>query len=140
MSIIKWRDSYNTGVEQFDREHHKLVELIGVMFEVVRDKSGKEMVQQAYQDILSYTEYHFANEEQAMEAANYPDFEEHLAAHAKLKNEVQKFQASIENNFLEGSAEFYHFLRNWLIDHILNCDQKYGPCLKNRADADHASR
>lgn len=28
MTLIKWRESYNTGVAQFDREHHKLVELI----------------------------------------------------------------------------------------------------------------
>ena len=28
MSVIKWRDTYNIGVEQFDIEHHKLVELI----------------------------------------------------------------------------------------------------------------
>jgi hemerythrin-like metal-binding protein len=86
MSIIKWRDAYNTGVAQFDREHHKLVELIGIMFEVVRDKSGKEMVEKAYQEVLSYTEYHFANEEQAMKDAHYPEFEEHVAAHARLRS------------------------------------------------------
>ena len=132
MSVIKWRDSYNTGVEQFDLEHHKLVELIGVMFEVVRGESTKEIVENACKEILSYAEYHFANEEQAMKEVNYPNLEEHIAEHTRLKDEAGKFQAIINYNFTEGSTEFYHFLRNWLVEHILGCDMKYGPCLKTR--------
>ena len=62
MSVIKWRESYNTGVEQFDREHHKIIELIDIMYEAVRDKSGREVTEKACNDILAYTVYHFANE------------------------------------------------------------------------------
>ena len=40
MTVIKWRDSYNTGVEQFDLEHHKILELIEVLYEAVRGVSS----------------------------------------------------------------------------------------------------
>jgi hemerythrin len=88
-------------------------------------------VENACKEILSYAEYHFANEEQAMKEVNYPNLEEHIAEHARLKDEAGKFQAIINNNFTEGSTEFYHFLRNWLVEHILGCDMKYGPYLKS---------
>ncbi len=31
MTVIKWLESYNTIVEQFDREHHNQLEPIDVM-------------------------------------------------------------------------------------------------------------
>ena len=45
MAVIKWRDGYNTGVAQFDMEHHKIVELIDSMYAAIRDKSGKEITE-----------------------------------------------------------------------------------------------
>ena len=44
MAIIKWRDSYNTGIEAVDLEHRKLVELIEVIYTNVRDKEPKDVV------------------------------------------------------------------------------------------------
>jgi hemerythrin len=130
MTTIKWRDAYNTGVEQFDQEHHRVVELIDKMFVVLRDKSGKEVAEEACRELIDYTDYHFANEELAMAEANYPDLEEHKAEHAKLKKDAEKFLKQISESFPEGTAEFYHFLRDWLINHIQDRDQKYGPYLK----------
>ena len=131
MSVIKWRESYNTGIENFDMEHHKIVELIDIMFTAIRDKSDKKVVENVCDDLLSYTVYHFDNEEQAMKAVNYPEIEEHAAEHARLKSEAAKFHTIIINNFPEGTVEFYHFLREWLVNHIQDCDKKYTPFLKN---------
>lgn len=133
MDVIKWRDSYNTGVQQFDIEHHKIVELINMMFVAIRDNATKEVSEQACEEVLSYTKYHFTNEEQAMKAANYPGLEEQLVEHARLKENAEKFQITIKNNFPEGRNEFYRFIREWLIDHIQVCDKKYGPHLKSAA-------
>ena len=129
MSVIKWRESYNTGIEQFDMEHHKIVELIDAMFAAIRDKSSKEVVETVCKDVLSYAAYHFANEEQAMKAVNYPELDEHTAEHARLKSEAEKFHNTITNNFPEGTVELYRFLREWLVGHIQDCDKKYTPYL-----------
>jgi hemerythrin len=129
MTVIKWRDSYNTGVDQFDRDHHKIVELIDTMFVAIRDKAGKEVTQSACNDVLSYAEYHFNNEEKAMKAADYPDIAEHIAEHERLTAEAKKLQTIIAGSFPEGANEFYHFLREWLINHIQVCDKKYAPYL-----------
>jgi hemerythrin len=134
MSIIKWRDSYNTDVKQFDDEHHRIVELIDTMFVALRDKSGKEVFVKVCDELLLYTGYHFENEEKAMETAKYPYIEAHIAEHIRLKKMVQKFQAIINSEFPEGSSELYRFLREWLFAHIQNVDKKYSPYLKAKAD------
>lgn len=132
MAIIKWRDSYNTGVEQFDDEHQKIVELINTMFEVVRDKSDKEITEKVCREMLTYTEYHFSNEEQAMESVSYPHLEEHVAEHNRLKEKVQEFQLITDDDFSKNASELYRFLREWLLDHIMVVDKKYSTFLKDK--------
>ena len=130
MAIIKWRESYNTGIPQIDKEHEKIIELVNSMFIVIRDKAGKEMVLNTLEQTLSYTEYHFENEEKMMQDAGYPDFEEHMKEHHKLKTDAEQFKLRLEENFADGSKEFYRFLREWVMDHILECDMKYAKTLK----------
>ncbi|MFH0785963.1 MAG: bacteriohemerythrin [Pseudomonadota bacterium] len=127
MSIIKWRDSYNTGVAHFDREHHKIIELIERMYVALRNELDKETVEEVCREAISYTEVHLANEERAMIAIHYPGLEEQKTEHLRMKKEVEKFQELIEANYKEGATGLYHFLRDWLINHILVCDKKYGP-------------
>jgi hemerythrin len=130
MSVIKWREGYNTGVAQFDNEHRKIVELIDLMFAAIRDKSGKEIVEKVCNDVVAYTGYHFDNEEQAMRAVGYPGLDEQVGEHNRLKAEALRFQETINTNFPEGTSEFYRFLRDWLVKHIQDCDKKYGPYLQ----------
>ena len=132
MSLIKWRDSYNIGIKQFDDEHHKLVELISTLFEALRDKSGKEVVVNVSDELISYTELHFSNEETAMLSAEYPDAEEHIAKHQRLKRAVLEFQSTIINEFPKGTSELYRFLREWLVEHIQSMDKKYAPFLQEK--------
>ena len=129
MSIIQWRDSYNTGVEQFDREHHKIVELIDVLFTCVRDKKESSEVTKAIAELVQYTTYHFDNEEQALEQAEYPELESHREEHRRLKEQALEFQAIGQTIEREKVREFYQFLRVWLIDHIIGCDKKYSDFL-----------
>lgn len=126
MSVIKWRDSYNTGVAQFDREHHKIIELIDAMYVAVRDKLDKESIEKVCREAVSYTEEHLANEEQALTSIDYPGLEEQMTAHALMKKEVKEIQELIAADYSAGATRLYHFLRDWLINHILVIDKKYG--------------
>lgn len=134
MAVIKWRDSFNTGVGQFDREHHKLIELIEMMHSAVRDKSGKEVAERACAELVTYTVAHFDNEEKAMAAVGYPELGAHRTEHSLLKQDAQNFQTRIATNFPDGVSDLYRFLREWLVNHILDCDKRYGPFLRDMQD------
>jgi hemerythrin len=136
MTVIKWLESYNTGVAQFDREHHKLVELIDVMYRAVRDKEGKETARRACTELIAYTIYHFENEELAMSAVNYPELEAHREEHNRLKAEVKELEQRLETNFPEAANELYRFLRQWLVNHIQECDKRYSSSLQDRANGE----
>jgi hemerythrin len=99
------------------------------MFEVVRDKKGQDISEQVCKEVLAYAEYHFAHEEEALQAVNYPDIEEQRSAHAWFKSEAEKLLTEINENFPDGAIKLYHFLREWLIDHILRYDKKYNSYL-----------
>jgi hemerythrin len=133
MSLIKWRDSFNTGVKQFDDEHHTLVEMISALFEALRDQSSKEVVVKVCDKLITYTEHHFSNEEKAMLFAEYPKAKEHIAEHDRLKKAVLEFQTTINNEFPKGTSELYRFLREWLVEHIQNMDKQYAPFLQTKS-------
>ncbi len=131
MALIKWRDSYSVGVDKFDQEHMVLVELINEMFVIVRDKGSVATLNEAIAKLIEYTEVHFADEEDVMEKVNYPLLEEHKEIHVNLLEQVFEFQKQIESEGENLRTDLYKFLRDWLINHILDEDMKYGEYLKD---------
>ncbi len=126
MALIKWRDSYSVGVEKFDQEHMVLVELINEMFFIVRDKGDVSTLAEAVEKLVDYTRVHFADEEEALEEVDYPHLEEHKEIHVNLLEQVIDFQKQIEHEGKDLRTDFYKFLRDWLINHILEEDMRYG--------------
>lgn len=130
MALIKWRDSYSVGVEKFDKEHLKLVELVNDMYVIVRDKGDAVALNACIDGVVEYTQFHFASEEEAMEKANYPGLDEHKKIHAELVEQVVAFLERLKTEGEGIRTEFYHFLRKWLVDHMVGEDQKYTEYLK----------
>lgn len=126
MAVIKWRDSYNTGIEAVDLEHRKLVDLIEAMYTNVRDKEPKDAVEKVVNEIAGYTQEHFTNEEMLMKKEQYPQLDDHKKEHQNLIEEVAVFKERLLKNFPDGREDFYRFLREWLINHILESDKKFG--------------
>lgn len=126
MAVIKWRDSYNTGIDAVDEEHKKLVDLIEAMYTSIRDKEPKETVEKVLGEIVEYTQIHFNNEEALMEEKEYPELEAHKAQHRSLIEEVGEYKDRLVNDFPDGRQELYRFLREWLVNHIMESDKAFG--------------
>ena len=126
MAVIRWRDSYDTGVEAVDMEHRKLVGLIEAMHINIRDSEPQETVEKVITEIVEYTQHHFKNEEVLMQDEQYPQLEEHKKEHQALIEEVAVFKERLFNNYPEGKQDLYRFLREWLVNHILDSDKKFG--------------
>lgn len=126
MAVIKWRDSYDTGIKAVDEEHRKLVDQIEAMYKCIRDKEPQETVERVLTEIVEYTQTHFSNEESLMEEKEYPGVEEHRAQHLSLIAEVGEYKERLLQNFPDGRQELYRFLREWLINHIMESDKAFG--------------
>ena len=129
MPLIKWRESYSVGVDQFDRQHGVLVKMINEIYTIVRDHEQMAALHDSIDRLVEYTHTHFAEEEAAMEAAGYPGLEEHKREHEALKQEVEKFVDRIKQEDPGVTVAFYQFLRQWLLNHIIDEDKQYSSYL-----------
>ncbi len=133
MTIIGWKEVYETGILALDNEHRELVAAVNRLFEAVRDKRGDEVLTETLGTLEDYVLKHFQNEERLLEQYKYPDIETHRRAHAELIAAVaeMKERSSSEKETL--AKDLLKFLRTWILDHIVEVDKKYGPFLEARA-------
>jgi len=136
MPIIKWRDSFSVGVPQFDDDHKILLEILNEMFVIVRDHENINHLTVEIDKLIQYSKEHFANEEAAMEKVGYPALDNHKAIHAKLLEDVLQFKKRVDSGDTETTTTFYHFLRDWLLTHIVEEDMQYKPFL---ADSENSA-
>ncbi|RUM44741.1 MAG: hemerythrin [Desulfocapsa sp.] len=129
MPLIKWRDSFSVGVQRFDDEHKVLLNIINEMFVIVRDQKSVEHLVIEINKLIQYTQEHFTEEEAAMAEVGYPALEKHKEIHKNLLKDVTVFKKRVDEGDEQAITTFYHFLRDWLLTHIIEEDMKYKPFL-----------
>jgi len=102
------------------------VQLIEAMYTSIRDQEPKETVEGVITDIVEYTQTHFNNEEALMTDKEHPSLEVHKSEHQKLIKEVGEYKDRLLSDFPDGRQELYRFLREWLINHIMESDKAFG--------------
>jgi len=132
MAVIEWKDVYETGIVALDKEHRGLVEEINRLYEAVRDKRGKEVLEDILNMLTSYTVDHFQHEEKLMAEYGFPGLEEHRAIHKDLIEKVQEMKSRAESGTEDLARELLKFLRVWVLEHIIDVDKQYGPFLESR--------
>ncbi|MGB0749572.1 MAG: bacteriohemerythrin [Magnetospiraceae bacterium] len=123
---LEWQETYRIGFDRIDSDHQKLVGLTNDVFEAFEEGDIEAIRGHVFNGLMDYVEVHFAREEAAMAASNYPYLEAHIQRHQKMKEELlsfQKFFALISTQEVE--ELFRSFLQNWLFDHILKEDMGY---------------
>ncbi len=115
---VSWRDAFNTGIGQVDKDHRHLFSLINLL-EV-------NTVNQVLDELLSYVAEHFQHEEELMRLSGYPDMADHIRQHEQLTNSVAKIVSTTVTWTPELIEQFRTFGLKWLVGHILNTDAKFG--------------
>ena len=122
-----WQDAYSVGVATLDDDHKKLIDLLN-QFQTAYDyHTGEAFEQEALNELVAYTRYHFEREEKLMADIGYPDLDAHKEQHRVMIAEVERFVADYQargHEALEGVASY---LTDWLINHINGTDKQYGP-------------
>ena len=132
MEIIKWRESYETGIPSMDQQHRVLIDLINQLYTMMREKSSEDELGSILQRCLDYGEEHLQTEEALLEQHGYPEMEQHIAHHQKFFKTIEDLKQQYGEQEGEVTPEIYKFLRTWWIDHIVAEDKKYGPYLKEK--------
>ena len=130
MSFMEWNKSYSVGVAIFDEEHKKLIVIINQLYEAIAAGVDASALQKISDSLVEYTLMHFRHEEMYFDDWAYPDAAAHIAIHAELRQRVFDYRRQImEKDSRELADELAVFLRDWLTQHILVEDRKYGEFL-----------
>lgn len=132
MEILKWRESYETGVEEMDEQHKRLIQLVNKMYGIIRDKKGFESLGVILNEMTDYAEQHFRDEEALLDKCGSPDLESQKKSHREYSARVNELLAVAKDDKHSAAQDLYTFLRHWWIDHIVGEDKKYGLFLRNQ--------
>jgi len=118
-----WKDEYSLGQPDIDREHKALFRIAQELNEALERHDAQAELAGIFARLVSYTRFHFSNEEALMRRSNYPDTERHVKEHNKLTAKVGALERDFEHGKSTVTMETMKFLRRWLDHHILGTDQ-----------------
>lgn len=126
MSIFEWSDSFLIRIQEIDDHHKHLVSLLNSTYDrFINNADDGEMIH-LVDELIQYADYHFEAEEVSMKLNNYQLFAEHKLEHDYFSQRVKEFYALLQGGDSKLELEVLQFLKDWLADHILNSDKKYG--------------
>jgi hemerythrin len=126
MDVIIWDDSFSVGIHKIDNQHQHLFHLLNEFYNNCVSKSLHEEQTELFDELIHYAIYHFAEEEYWMEKSSFDGFDMHKKEHEKFSMRVvalcKEYYGGNKHILLETSS----FLNNWIKNHILEVDAKFG--------------
>jgi hemerythrin-like metal-binding protein len=131
---ILWNDSFLTGVDRIDEQHKVLVNTLNEANARLAANVTRELQEQITRDLLSYAISHFETEESLMREYDYvglsaADAERHRQEHRGFSQQVVALREGLRDGRLVTREELLSFLNNWLVNHILHTDRRFGEFL-----------
>jgi hemerythrin len=126
VALMKWSDSYNTGVADIDEQHKQLVAILNRLKSSIADRTSREVCSGILDELIDYTQKHFRFEEGLMEASGYSLYASHKKVHEELLAQVLSYRQKLATSNESISFELLHFLQMWLVKHISESDKRFG--------------
>ncbi len=121
MFYLQWSDDMSVNVKEIDEQHKKLVAMINVLHDALKENKGRDVQRAVILEMTKYAEIHFGTEEKYMQRFKYAGYLAHKAEHDGFSAKAAELQ---ERRFVL-TLEVLNFLKSWLQNHILGTDMKY---------------
>ncbi|MED5608828.1 MULTISPECIES: bacteriohemerythrin [Pseudomonas] len=128
MAYLVWQDDLNTGIQVIDNQHKRIVEMINQLHEA-QGTLDKARVGEVIEELVDYTQSHFAFEETLLEDSGYQFTRAHKKVHELFIKRVSDYRL----RFAAGedvAEELKGLLGRWLFTHIRNDDANYVESVK----------
>ncbi len=125
MAYIEWTDSLSVGVELFNRQHRKLLDMVNEMYDALTSGKTNDVMEEILERLIDYTVEHFQSEEGYFKKYDYPLNKQHKQEHDSLVKDVLLLKEKFVNGDVTISYETMSFLQDWLQKHILESDMDY---------------
>ncbi len=125
MPLLAWDDKYSVNNEELDKDHKALFEVVNKLYDSCFDLNSKINLGSLTKILISYTNHHFATEEEYMRAKGYPHLDKHIAEHKMFRDRILHLQHKDNANDIVLTKELIVYLGNWLLNHVIREDKKY---------------
>ena len=125
MPLIQWDDKLSVNVEEIDKQHQKLVQVINELQEAMQNRKGNEVLGKIIEEMVGYARTHFKTEEVYFDKFGYPEADSHKKEHAEFMDKVSDFKKDFDAGRIGLSVEVMNFLSDWLKNHIMGSDKNY---------------
>ncbi len=125
---VMWTPDLNTGIDVIDRQHQRILDYINQL-EETKQHNDRVVIKQILEDLVDYTQSHFAFEESLQEEAGYKYAKPHQKVHQLFIRRINEYQErfALGQNITE---ELHQVLVSWLINHIRRDDADYVGAVK----------
>lgn len=127
MEKIIWKEGFSVNVQELDKEHKKLIDMINKLIDVANAPGVSEVILETLNEMTKYAQDHFIKEEGYMLKYGYPDYRSHKKEHDEFKLKTAEFCEDAAKDKTTIPTEIITYLRDWFVRHILNLDMKCGP-------------
>lgn len=129
---LEWEEKYSVEVAEIDNQHKLMFGIINELIDTIGTAGVDESrIGKIIASILEYKSIHFQTEENYFKKFAYSGAEEHIAQHEEFKKKLGVIQEQNAHNKTRFVFELVDFLEDWMIDHLMNVDQKYKECFKS---------
>ncbi|MBI9072660.1 MAG: bacteriohemerythrin [Melioribacteraceae bacterium] len=134
MPII-WNKKLSVSNELIDHDHQFLINLINTVELLLLCKENISFLLEVFNQLHEYSVNHFRREESIQRKIEYNKSLQQKHSHTKLLNELETLKKDISGEksleeLTEKADNIIIFLRNWLINHIIDEDLLMKPYLE----------
>lgn len=115
---IEWMAEFEIGIPVIDAQHKRLIEIAN---DIHRLRASPKRWWGALEDLMAYSQYHFALEERLMSEAGFDGLDAHRLAHEALGEQVAELWQGRATTTPE---QVLDLLVGWVLNHILTCDRE----------------
>lgn len=139
MTVLRWQSAMHLGIPAIDTDHKRLVGLLNRLHYAVLAGDDDSGIAQILDDLVGYTQIHFAREEALMQRIGYPDLQSHRGVHERIGAKMQALLEAYRQSPADFDVDgFYDFVSGWLLHHVLGDDMKLKPYVARMAATAYA--
>lgn len=137
---MKWTEELAVGISTIDNQHRELFERINNLLAAIKQHRCKDEIDGTIRFLDDYAVFHFNEEERRMLDASYSGLEEHRRHHATYLRNLEELKQQAAQPRQQGmsydlSVTANQIVVDWIVDHIMKVDRKFGEFVKERGKA-----
>lgn len=130
--LVTWTSEMSVGVKDFDEHHIVLFNIINKLSDAMSRGEAQKGLVSILDELIEYTDWHFAAEEVIFDRYDYPHKEDHKKVHKSMLEKARQLYNDAELGRDIMSTEVLDFLQDWIVDHIMVVDKKYEAYLADK--------